>query len=57
MAEIEVAQFMHDQLRAFGVTSAWDYASCPAVNAGPDSPVGHGAPTEIRLARGQIVHS
>ena len=30
--------------------------SCPAVNAGPDSPVGHGAPTDIKLERGQLLH-
>ncbi len=56
MTEIEVAGLMHAQLAAMGVTAAWDPASCPAVNAGPDSPVGHAAPTDIRLARGQIVH-
>jgi Xaa-Pro aminopeptidase len=56
MTEVDVAHFMHDRMREKGVTPAWDAASCPAVNAGPDSPVGHGAPTEIRLERGQLVH-
>jgi Xaa-Pro aminopeptidase len=56
LTEIDVAGYMHEQLAAFGVTNAWDRASCPAVNAGPDSPVGHAAPTEIQLAPGQIVH-
>jgi Xaa-Pro aminopeptidase len=56
MTEREVARFMHDRMDASGAGPAWDRASCPAVNAGPDSPVGHGAPTDIRLALGQIVH-
>jgi Xaa-Pro aminopeptidase len=56
MTEIEVASHMHDRVAAHCVAPAWDAASCPAVNAGPDSPVGHGAPTDIRLERGQLVH-
>jgi Xaa-Pro aminopeptidase len=56
MTEQEVASFMRDRLEEHGVAHAWDPASCPAVNAGPDSPVGHGAPTDIRLERGQLVH-
>jgi len=56
MTEIEVAAFMHGGMTEHGVTAAWDSASCPAVNAGPDSPVGHGAPTAIKLERGQLLH-
>ncbi len=39
-----------------GVDAAWDYDGCPIVNAGPDSPVGHGAPGDLVVRRGQIVH-
>lgn len=56
MTETEVAGFMHGRLAQHGVAPAWDAASCPSVNAGPDSPVGHGAPTDIRLERGHLVH-
>lgn len=56
MTERQVADFMHEQARALGVSEAWDYDHCPAVNAGPESPVGHAAPTDIVLERGQLVH-
>lgn len=55
-AEREVGDFMHAQMAELGVTAAWDYDGCPAVNSGPDSPVGHGAPGSIVLAPGHVVH-
>lgn len=56
MTERQVGEFMHAELARRNLGAAWTYESCPAVNAGPDSVVGHGAPSEIQLARGQIVH-
>jgi len=56
LTEREVADFMHRQMTELGVGPAWDYDGCPAVNSGPDSPVGHGAPGEIALAPGHLVH-
>ena len=56
LTEREVAQFMHDQLDARGLQPAWDRAGCPTVNAGPDSPVGHVGPTDLRVEPGHIVH-
>jgi len=47
---------MHAQLKEFGVQPAWDYEDCPTVNAGPESPVGHVGPGDIRIERGQILH-
>lgn len=54
--EIEVGQFMHAQTAARSLETAWEHASCPAVNSGPDSPVGHGSPTDIEVQPGHIVH-
>jgi Xaa-Pro aminopeptidase len=54
--EKQVGEFMHQQMQALGVTEAWDFENCPAVNAGPESPVGHAGPTDIVLERGQLVH-
>ncbi len=56
MTEAEVAGLMRDHLAAAGLSPAWEAASCPAVNSGPDSPIGHAAPSAIRLERGHIVH-
>lgn len=56
MCEQEIARFMHDKLDAYGVKPAWEVNSCPAVNAGPDSPVGHSGPTGIVLQAGHILH-
>ncbi len=57
MTEAQVGAYMHEQMAALGILeTAWDRASCPAVNSGPESPVGHAGPTGLRLERGHIVH-
>lgn len=56
MSEHEISALMHDLLAEHGVGPAWEREHCPTVNAGPDSPVGHTGPSEIRLQRGQILH-
>lgn len=56
LTEIELADFMHLQMNDLGVTEAWDYDSCPIINFGPESPVGHVSPSDIRLQRGHLVH-
>jgi Xaa-Pro aminopeptidase len=56
MTEKQVGEFMWAQMDNRGVTEAWQRESCPAVNAGPDSPVGHAGPTELTIQPGQIIH-
>jgi Xaa-Pro aminopeptidase len=56
VTESDISDFMHDQMSVLGVGAAWDYDGCPIVNAGPDSPVGHSAPGNLGVQRGQIVH-
>jgi Xaa-Pro aminopeptidase len=56
LTEKQVSQFMHARILDVGVNEAWDYEDCPAVNSGPDSPVGHAGPTGIILERGHLVH-
>jgi Xaa-Pro aminopeptidase len=56
MTEKDVADFMHQQLADRNLLAAWTYEGCPAVNSGPDSPVGHAAPTDIQLEPGHLVH-
>ena len=35
---------------------AWELINCPTVNTGPDSPIGHVGPTELKISPGHIVH-
>lgn len=56
LSERDISDFMHEQLATLGLGPAWEYAGCPVVNAGPESAVGHGAPGELLIKRGQILH-
>jgi Xaa-Pro aminopeptidase len=56
MTELEIGEYMHQLARDYAVGLAWPAENCPAVNSGPDSPIGHSSPTEIKVERGHIVH-
>lgn len=56
MTEQEVADYVHGLMKDHGVGFAWPRENNPAVNSGPDSPVGHNGPTGITIQPGHIVH-
>ncbi len=56
MKEIEVAKMMQTEVEQRNLDYAWPKQNNPAVNSGPDSPVGHNAPTEIEIERGHLLH-
>lgn len=56
MTEIEVANFMHAQMKEYGVGYAWPRENNPAVNSGPNKVVGHNGPSEIKIERGHVIH-
>jgi len=56
MTERDAADFVHARMLEADVEAAWDYEGCPIVNFGPDSIVGHAAPSDIALRPGMIVH-
>jgi len=56
MTEIQVAEMMQAEVIRRGLGFAWPRSNNPAVNSGPDSPVGHNAPTEITIERGHLLH-
>jgi len=56
MTEIEVGEIMQNLAKEYRVELAWHPENCPAVNSGPNSPVGHSGPTAIKLERGHILH-
>jgi Xaa-Pro aminopeptidase len=56
MTELQIGHFMQELVKKRGLQPAWGYETCPMVNAGPDSPVGHSGPTSLVLQPGQILH-
>jgi len=56
MSEIEIGEYMQKLANDYGVGFAWPAENCPAVNSGPNSPIGHNGPTEIRVERGHLLH-
>ena len=56
MSEIEIGEYMHNLAKKYGVGLAWPAENCPAVNSGPNSPVGHNGPTAIKVERGHLLH-
>jgi Xaa-Pro aminopeptidase len=56
MTERTIGQFMHDQVTTRGLETSWEWASCPAVNSGPDTPIGHAGPTDTVVEPGHILH-
>lgn len=56
MTEIEIGEYMQKLAQEYGVGFAWPAENCPAVNSGPNSPVGHNGPTNIKVERGHLIH-
>lgn len=54
--EREIADRLTARRLELGLGTAWDEASCPIVNSGPNSPLGHTQPGDFKIARGQLVH-
>ncbi len=56
MTEKELAAKMHIWMTEANVGFAWPKAANPAVNSGPDSPVGHYGPSDIKIEQGHLMH-
>jgi Xaa-Pro aminopeptidase len=56
MQEMDVAHLMHEEVNKLGLGYAWPKGNNPAVNTGPNSPVGHNAPTDLRIEPGHLLH-
>ncbi len=54
--EKQVAQFMKDQAKTFGVELAWEPLVCPAVFTGPETAGAHYAPTDRKIEPGHILN-
>ena len=56
LSELEIADVMREEVEGRGLGYSWAADHCPAVNAGPDKDIGHSAPGELRIDRGQLLH-
>ncbi|MCE9644783.1 MAG: M24 family metallopeptidase [Chloroflexi bacterium] len=56
MTETEIAEYMQKLAAEHQVGLAWPAENCPAVNSGPNSPVGHNGPTDIKVEPGHLLH-
>jgi Xaa-Pro aminopeptidase len=57
VSEQELAEVVHAEFRRRGLEGAWDWESCPIVNAGPASEPGHGKPrADLVVQPGHLVH-
>ncbi|RLT42299.1 MAG: aminopeptidase P family protein [Chloroflexi bacterium] len=56
MSARQIGAYMHAQMDALGLETSWERASCPAVNAGPNTPIGHLGPGDVRVETGQLLH-
>ncbi len=56
MSERDVANQVLQQVTDLGLETAWESEHCPAVDTGPDSPVGHLGPTDIEVAPRHLIH-
>ncbi len=56
MSEIQIHALCGDLAIKRGCGFSWDRVDNPIVNAGPDSSIGHGIPSELILEPGQLLH-
>jgi Xaa-Pro aminopeptidase len=54
--EEEIAAAVHTEMTARGLETAWHRDTCPIVNTGPRSALGHAAPTDLVVEPGHLVH-
>jgi Xaa-Pro aminopeptidase len=54
--ERELGDYLHGRLKALGLETSWHWHNDPAVNTGPDSVVGHAAPSDLKVQAGHLVH-
>lgn len=56
MTEEEVAHFIKNEAERRSLGLAWDPKMCPIVNTGPDSMIGHGVPSALKIEPGHVLH-
>jgi len=54
--EREINEFMIAQTKSRSLETAWIEQGCPTVNTGPESPIGHTFPTDLKVEPGHVIH-
>lgn len=55
VTEIEIYNFFHERMRAYGVGPSWQASQCPGVMVGPNTVTGHNGPTDIIAEKGDVM--
>ena len=56
LSEIQIHALAGEIVAKHGSEFGWDRVDDPIVNAGPNSAIGHGIPSELKLEAGQLLH-
>jgi Xaa-Pro aminopeptidase len=56
LSEIQIHALAGEIVAKHGSEFGWDRVDDPIVNAGPNSAIGHGIPSELKLEPGQLLH-
>ena len=58
LSEPEIQRMYYDEMDKLGVVEAWQRASCPAIDAGPDKEIGHVGPSPKYITKqGHTLHN
>jgi len=55
VTEKQIFDFFHERMKFYGVEPGWTPASCPGVQVGPNTIVGHIAPGDLAAQPGDII--
>lgn len=55
ITEKQIYDFFQERMKYYGVTAGWEPLQCPGVMVGTSSVVGHNAPTDITVKRGDVI--
>lgn len=55
VTEKDIFNFFQERMQHYSVTSGWEPSQCPGVMVGTSSVVGHNAPTDIIVKKGDVI--
>jgi Xaa-Pro aminopeptidase len=55
ITEKQIYDFFQERMKYYGVSASWEPSQCPGVMVGTSSVVGHNAPTDIVVKKGDVI--